>query len=61
MRSVVCLGCHLIKIDGYVFEGHLTSDIIKKVLQEKPEVVGLSIKGMPAGVPGMDGLKKGLP
>ena len=52
-------GCHLIKIDGYVFEGHLTSDIIKKVLHEKPELVGLSIKEMPAGVPGMDGPKKG--
>ena len=52
-------GCHLIKINGYVFEGHVTSDIIKKVLHDKPDLVGVSIKGMPAGVPGMDGPKKG--
>ena len=40
-------GCHLIKINGYVFEGHVTSDIIKKVLHDKPDLVGLSIKGCP--------------
>ncbi len=51
-------GCHLIKLDGYVFEGHITSDIIKRFLAEKPSgVVGLSLPGMPTGVPGMDGPK----
>lgn len=53
-------GCHLIKLDGYVFEGHITSDLIKRVLSEKPEnIIGLSIPGMPSGVPGMEGLKDG--
>ena len=33
--------------------------MIKRVLHEKPELVGLSIKGMPEGVPGMDGPKNG--
>ena len=28
-------GCHLIKLNGYVFEGHLTSEIIKTFLAEK--------------------------
>ena len=49
-------GCHMIKLDGYVFEGHITSEIIKRFLAEKPkDVVGLSLPGMPSGVPGMEG------
>src|SRR5262245_35060722 len=53
-------GCHLIKLNGYVFEGHLTSELIRKVLSEKPgDMVGLSIPGMPSGVPGMEGPKEG--
>jgi hypothetical protein len=49
-------GCHIIKINGYVFEGHITSDIIKRLLAEHPQdVVGLSLPGMPSGVPGMEG------
>jgi len=49
-------GCHIININGYVFEGHITSDIIKRLLAEHPQdVVGLSIPGMPSGVPGMEG------
>ena len=53
-------GCHLIKLNGYVFEGHITSEIIKRVLSERPkDVIGLSIPGMPSGVPGMEGPKDG--
>ena len=53
-------GCHVIKLNGYVFEGHLTSEIIKRVLSEQPQdLIGLSIPGMPQGVPGMDGPKDG--
>ena len=53
-------GCHLIKLNGYVFEGHLTSEIIKRFLAERPQdTVGLSIPGMPSGVPGMEGPKDG--
>ena len=53
-------GCHLIKINGYVLEGHLTSEIIKRFLAERPrDIVGLSIPGMPSGVPGMEGPKDG--
>ena len=51
-------GCHIIKINGYVFEGHITSEIIKRLLAEHPQdVVGLSLPGMPSGVPGMEGLR----
>jgi len=53
-------GCHLIRLNGYVFEGHITSEIIKRFLSEQPkDMVGLSIPGMPSGVPGMEGPKDG--
>jgi hypothetical protein len=44
-------GCHVIKLNGYVFEGHITSKIIKRFLSERPkDLIGLSIPGMPSGV-----------
>ena len=53
-------GCHLIKLNGYVLEGHLTSEVIKRFLAERPQdAVGLTIPGMPSGVPGMEGPKDG--
>lgn len=51
-------GCHVIKLNGYIFEGHITSDLIRRVAKEKPDIIGLSFPGMPAGVPGMEGPKK---
>ena len=49
-------GCHPIVVDGYVVEGHLSADIIKRLLKERPAGVrGISIPGMPVGVPGMPG------
>ena len=32
-------GCHVIKLNGYVFEGHLTSEIIKRVLSDSPKTL----------------------
>ncbi len=53
-------GCHTIFLDGYVIEGHITFEIIQKLLKERPaDIVGLSLKGMPVGVPGMPGEKTG--
>ena len=53
-------GCHMIVIDGMVVEGHVTAPIIRKLLNERPAgVVGISIPGMPTGVPGMPGTKEG--
>jgi hypothetical protein len=49
-------GCHTILVEGYVVEGHVSADIIKQLLRERPEGVrGISIPGMPTGVPGMPG------
>ena len=46
--------CHTAIIDGYVVEGHVPALDIKQLLSEKPEVIGLSVPGMPAGSPGME-------
>ncbi|AXK39308.1 DUF411 domain-containing protein [Crenobacter cavernae] len=51
-------GCHTAKIDGYVFEGHVPADLVKKVLKGKPAIAGLAVPGMPAGSPGMEGPTK---
>ena len=49
-------GCHPILVEGYVVEGHVSADIIKRLLRERPAGVrGISIPGMPGGVPGMPG------
>ncbi len=42
-------------IDGYVVEGHVPADLIKRMLQEKPQIVGIAVAGMPIGSPGMEG------
>jgi len=49
-------GCHTLILDGYAIEGHVSIDIIQKLLKEHPaDVVGISLPGMPTGVPGMSG------
>jgi hypothetical protein len=47
--------CHTAMVDGYVIEGHVPADDIKRLLTEGPEAVGLAAPGMPAGSPGMEG------
>jgi hypothetical protein len=51
------VGCHMILIDGYVVEGHVSAAAIKRLLTERPAVKGISLPGMPMGSPGMDGPK----
>lgn len=46
--------CHTTIVDGYVMEGHIPVDDIKRFLTEKPEFVGLAVPGMPIGTPGME-------
>ena len=49
-------GCHTLMLEGYAIEGHITVDIIQKLLKERPtDVVAISLPGMPTGVPGMGG------
>jgi len=51
--------CHTAIIDGYVIEGHVPADDIKRMLKEKPQITGLTAPGMPMKSPGMQ--KPGLP
>lgn len=46
--------CHTAIIDGYVIEGHVPADDIKQLLINKPDIVGLTVPGMPVGTPGME-------
>ena len=46
--------CHTTIVDGYVMEGHIPVDNIKRFLSEKPELAGLAVPGMPIGTPGME-------
>ncbi|WP_373529861.1 DUF411 domain-containing protein [Nostoc sp.] len=46
--------CHTAIVNGYVIEGHVPANDIKRLLQEKPNVIGLSVPNMPVGTPGME-------
>ena len=51
------VGCHMIDVGGYVVEGHVSAQIIKRLLAERPAIKGISLPGMPDGSPGMSGRK----
>lgn len=46
--------CHTAKVAGYVIEGHVPAQDIRKLLSDKPKVLGLAVPGMPIGSPGME-------
>lgn len=46
--------CHTATAGGYVVEGHVPADEIKRLLRQRPDVAGLSVPGMPIGSPGME-------
>lgn len=52
-------GCHTMFVDGYVVDGHVPVNAIRKLLSERPEIAGITLPGMPAGSPGMTGQKRG--
>ncbi|MEH2163634.1 MAG: DUF411 domain-containing protein [Nostoc sp.] len=46
--------CHTAIVNGYVIEGHVPANDIKRLLQEKLNIAGLSVPQMPVGTPGME-------
>lgn len=46
--------CHTAEVGGYVIEGHVPADSIKRLLTEKLQAKGLAVPGMPVGSPGME-------
>ncbi len=52
-------GCHVMVIGRYAVEGHVPVATLNKLLAEQPDIVGVSLPGMPLGSPGMTGRKAG--
>ena len=46
--------CHTALVGGYVIEGHVPSGDVRRLLNDKPNVIGLSTPGMPRSAPGME-------
>ncbi len=50
--------CHTAVVDGYVVVGHVPADVIRRMLKDRPKIVGIAVPGMPSGSPGMEGPKQ---
>lgn len=46
--------CHTAVVGGYAIEGHVPAADVKRLLRERPKLLGLSVPGMAASAPGMD-------
>lgn len=46
--------CHTGVIGGYLVEGHVPADDVKRLLRERPKALGIAVPGMPLGSPGME-------
>lgn len=49
--------CHTAIVDGYVVEGHVPAEDIRRLMRERPDIKGISAPGMPAMSPGMASLE----
>ncbi len=45
--------CHTAHVGGYVIEGHVPAEDIRKLLATRPAIAGLAVPGMVSGSPGM--------
>ena len=46
--------CHTAVIGGYVLEGHVPAEDVRRLLVERPDALGLAVPTMPLGSPGME-------
>ena len=46
--------CHTALVNGFVVEGHIPADAVRRLLKERPAVTGIAVPGMPIGSPGME-------
>lgn len=51
-------GCHTAIVEGYVVEGLVPAEFVKRLLKERSPVKGVALPGMPVGAPGMPGEKR---
>ncbi len=49
--------CHTMIVGDYFVEGHVPLEAVNKLLEEKPDIAGIALSGMPSGTPGMPGSK----
>ena len=49
--------CHTMDVSDYYVEGHVPLPAINTLAEETPNIVGISLPGMPRGSPGMPGEK----
>tara|TARA_B100002003_G_scaffold198352_1_gene188996 strand:- start:222 stop:677 length:456 start_codon:yes stop_codon:yes gene_type:complete len=49
--------CHTALIDGYIVEGHVPVSDIRRLLAERPEIIGITAPGMPQMSPGMHSIE----
>jgi hypothetical protein len=47
--------CHTTLVGGYVVEGHVPAHVIARLLEERPDIRGIAVPGMPIGSPGREG------
>ena len=53
MTNPALYSCHTAKVGGYIIEGHVPASDIRRLLDERPTLVGLAAPGMPQMSPGM--------
>lgn len=46
--------CHTAVVGDYVVEGHVPADLVRRMLEEQPDIAGLAVPNMPVGSPGME-------
>jgi len=49
--------CHTAKVGDYLVEGHVPAADIRRLLKEKPDILGLTAPGMPMMSPGMNSIE----
>ena len=47
------VSCHTAQVDGYLIEGHVPPADIRRLIEQRPDAIGLAVPGMPYGSPGM--------
>ena len=53
MPDPALYSCHTAKVGGYIIEGHVPASDIRRLLDDRPTLVGLAAPGMPHMSPGM--------
>jgi hypothetical protein len=48
------MSCHTARVAGYTIEGHVPAREIARLLQDRPDAIGLTVPDMPIGSPGME-------